>query len=171
MTKHSDVFKLAAVEAYLSGVEGVMPIAERYGIHPGLLQEWVAGYREHGVAGVCKKFNYYSAEFKLSILEHRREKKLSQRQTAAIYNIRSRGCLRAWERLYREGGIAALEPRHKGRPRTMSDRASEPPPDIPDDQKSKEQLLKELQQLRMEHAYLKKVDALVRARQAQKERK
>jgi transposase len=41
----------------------------------------------------------------------------------------------------------------------------------PDAQRSQEELISELNQLRMENAYLKKLDALVRARRAPKGRK
>jgi transposase len=45
------------------------------------------------------------------------------------------------------------------------------PPERSDAERSQEELIAELKQLRMENAYLKKLDALVRARQAPKERK
>jgi transposase len=41
----------------------------------------------------------------------------------------------------------------------------------PDTERSQEELIAELNQLRMENAYLKKLDALVRARPAPKGRK
>jgi len=72
-----------------------------------------------------------------------------------------------WERAYRDGGVEALMPRPRGRSKAMP--TPEPAPDnLPDDDKlSREQLLAEVKQLRMELAYTKKLQALVQARQKQ----
>ena len=76
---------------------------------------------------------------------------LSYRQTAALFDIRNKGCLSDWERRYETGGIDALTSRRKGGPRSMS----EPPiPREPqalqsDEAKSREELLSELNYLRM----------------------
>ncbi|ASP73264.1 helix-turn-helix domain-containing protein [Sinorhizobium meliloti] len=70
------------------------------------------------VAGLSKKFSSYDAEFKLSVVKRMWEDGLSYRQTAALFNIRNAGCLSDWERRYETGGIDALAPRRRGRPRT-----------------------------------------------------
>jgi transposase len=72
-----------------------------------------------------------------------------------------------WERAYRDGGVEALVPRPKGQFKPMASLTLEPdrPPD--DDKRTREQLLDEIQQLRMELAYTKKLQALVQARQQQ----
>ena len=53
----------------------------------------------------------------------------------------------------------------------MVDPKVKPPPKGEKDRPSREELLAELSQLRMENAYLKKLNALVQARQAPKKRK
>jgi transposase len=54
----------------------------------------------------------------------------------------------------------------------MSDHKDRPPPaERSDADRSREELIAELNELRMENAYLKKLDALVQARQAPKGRK
>jgi putative transposase len=125
-------------------------------------------YKIHGSDGLAKKLSKYSAAFKLKVLRRMWEDKLSYSETAVIFNIRNPWCLAGWDRLYREGGIEALKPRQKGRPKAVVDPKDKLPPKAANDRQSREELLAELGQLRMENAYLKKLNALVQARQAPK---
>ena len=77
------------------------------------------------------------------------------------------GMVGKWERAYRDGGVEALVPRPKEQFNPMATPA--PKPDSPpgDDERTREQLLDEILQLRMELAYTKKLQALVQARQQQ----
>ncbi|MBR8304779.1 IS3 family transposase, partial [Burkholderia dolosa] len=69
-------------------------------------------------------------------------------------------------------GFAALLPRPKGRhPKMSTSPLPEPaPPESEPDTRTREQLLKEVEYLRAEVAYLKKLDALIRAEQRQTRR-
>ena len=166
MTKYDEQFKLTVVQQYLSGKGGgYTTIAHKYGLSDGLVRRWVAWFQAHGSAGLRKKFTHYSAEFKLSVLQHIWDNDLSYGQAAAQFNIRNPGILSAWERSYRTGGFEALEPALRGRPRRMAiptTKTEEPPED---NKRSREELLAEVNQLRMEVAYLKKLRALVQAQQ------
>jgi transposase len=94
------------------------------------------------------------------------DNELSYGQAAALFNIRSPGSLSVWEREYRRAGLDALVGRPRGRPKSMP--VPLPPEQKPDDDKRpREELLAELDYLRMENAYLKKLRALVQARQNQ----
>lgn len=97
---------------------------------------------------------------------------LSRMQIQAILGIRDPGAISRWERQYHEGGFPALLPRPKGRPPKMpiSLPAKPTPPDSEPDTRTREQLLKENEYLRAEVAYLKKLDALIRAEQRQTRR-
>ena len=169
MSKFDEQFKLAVVQDYLGdGSEGYRAVARRHGLKSHtLLERWVMAYRVHGNAGLSKKSSTYSAEFKLSVLQHMWENQLSMTQTAAKFDIRHQAMVGIWERTYRDGGVEALRPRPRGRPKAMP--TPERPPDSPpdDDKLSREQLLAEVKQLRMELAYTKKLQALVQARQKQ----
>jgi transposase len=100
---------------------------------------------------------------------------LSHGQTAAVFNIRSATMIGQWERCYHSGGIDGLHPRVRGRPKKMP--TSKPPEQQPaaDETRSREELLAEVNQLRMENAYLKKLRSLIQAQQqratARKKRK
>lgn len=165
MTKYDEQFKLTVVQQYLSGDAGYKAIAGEHGISYGMLRRWVGWFQAHGAAGLKKKFTHYSAEFKLSVLQHIWDNELSYGQAAVQFNIRNPGILSAWERSYRNGGFDALEPAPRGRPRRMAvpTTKTEGPPE--DDKRSREELLAEVSQLRMEVAYLKKLRALVQAQQ------
>jgi transposase len=161
----------------LAGSLGHKAIAKQYGIGRTSLRSWVARYLEHGWEGLRRKHGpVYSAEFKLAVLRRVKSQELSDTRAAAVFNLRGGSNIVArWRRLYDEGGPQALHPKPRGRPpKTMpkpkSTQASPPPAD---DSRSLETLRKENEALRAEVAYLKKVEALVRASRqaAPKERK
>ncbi|MDX0469579.1 helix-turn-helix domain-containing protein [Sinorhizobium medicae] len=173
MSKHSRAFKQSVVEFYLRGNDGYGKVGAEFGIDHSTVLKWVAIYEAHGVAGLSKKFSSYDAEFKLSVFKRMWEDGLSCRQTAALFNIRNAGCLSDWERRYEIGGIDALAPRRRGRPRTMPEPPLPKQPQAPqnDETKSRAELLAELNYLRMENAYLKKLEALTREQPALRKRK
>jgi len=174
MAKYSEEFKLAVVQDYLSDTsDGYRAIGRRHGLSShAILQRWVAAYQLHGGAGLCKKSSKYSAQYKLSVLRHMWDNRLSINQTAVRFDIRNYAMVGMWERAYRDGGFEALEPRRRGRAKPMTASDTMKPDQAPDDDKrSREELLAEVNQLRMELAYVKKLQALVQARQKQAPRK
>jgi transposase len=173
MSKYSECLKRAIVERCLNGEESYSSAGRPYGIDHSTVRKWVASYEAHGAAGLAKKFGRYDAAFKLSVLERMWEDGLSYRQTAALFNIRNAGCLPDWERRYETGGLDALAPRRRGRPRSMPEPPVRKQPQAPqnDETKSREELLAELNHLRMENAYLKKLEALTRDHAAPRKRK
>lgn len=173
MAKHDERLKLKVVKQYLAGEIGFRALAEANGVARTLARQWVAEYRLHGLAGLRRKGRTcYSAQFKLEALERMRRENLSGAQMMAILGIRDPGALARWERQYHEGGFPALIPRPKGRrPKMSTSQPTEPtPPDSESDKRTREQLLKENEYLRAEVAYLKKLDALIRAEQRQTRR-
>ena len=165
MTKYDEHFKLSVVQQYLDGTAGFQTIAKQHGLAKSQVSQWVASFQAHGMEGLKKKFRYYSADFKLSVLQHMWENELSYGQTAAFFNIRNRGILSLWAREYRRVGLDALVAHPRGRRRSMP--VASPPPErkTGEGKRSEEDLLAELEHLRMENAYLKKLQALVQARQ------
>ena len=172
MTKYSEQFKLAVVQEYLSdSSDGYLAIARRHGLTShSMVERWVLAYRHHGEAGLSKKSSRYSVEFKLSVLQHMWDNQLSITQAAARFDIRNHAMVGIWERAYRDDGVEALASRPRGRPKPVATAVKpDSPPD--DDKRSREELLAEVNQLRMELAYLKKLEALVQARPKQAPKK
>ncbi|WP_431320423.1 IS3 family transposase [Rhizobium sp. YTU87027] len=159
MSKHSEAFKRSVVEFYQTGERGAREVGRRFGVDHATVRTWVASYAAHGPLGLAKKFSRYDTAFKLSVLQRMWEDGLSYRQTAALFDIRNKSSLADWERRYKTGGIDALSPRRKGRPRSMPEPQKQPDASRSDD-KSREELLAELTYLRMENAYLKKLGCL-----------
>lgn len=162
MTKYDEGLKKKAVLAYLRGTQGTKAVARQFGVSRKRLASWVMSYRVHGIRGIRKKSTSYSAAFKLKVLRDMWENELSYGQAAAKFDIRSEGNLSLWERQYRASGLAGLIPRQRGRPKM-------PRPTLniankKDEDKTREELIAELNQLRMEVAYGKKLDALVQAK-------
>ncbi len=166
MAKYDEQFKLSLVQQYSNGADGYKSIARQHGVPHEVLRRWVLAYRAHGLDGLKKKFSHYSAEFKLLVLQHMWDNALALGQTAALFNIRNPGSLIIWERQYRRAGLDGLAARPRGKSKSMP--VSPPKPESkPDEEKSREDLQAELDYLRMENAYLKKLQALVQARQQQ----
>lgn len=164
MGKYTEQAKLAAVEDYCTGSRGLRDVAHRHGVDFSSLRQWVAAYRVHGSAGIkSRKPQRYSTDFKLSVLKRMRDEQLSYRQTAALFDIRRFGMIGEWERLYDEGGPAALTlvPIKVGYQKKMPTPTSSTQPDLANDEsRSRDELIAELKQLRMENDYLKKLEAL-----------
>ncbi len=166
MAKYSEHFKLAVVEQYLDGKVGSGQIEREYGLPQATILTWVKLYEAHGSDGLVKKFSHYDAEFRLAVLQRMWDEDLSCKQVAVIYNIRNPSCIGHWERCYHDGGLDALAPRKRGRPNTMPKPILPKPVPPPKAAASTyDEMVAEVNQLRMEVAYLKKLHALVQAQQ------
>ena len=167
MIKYTQKQKLEAVEAYERGQGGLRAIAQAHAVGVDALRSWVAAHRNHGEAGVAAKMRKnYELEFKLLVLDRMRDDGRSCRQAAAIFGIRRHNQVAEWRRPFTLQGEAALQPGWKVQQTKMS-RTPRRPKDqgvLPEDQRSRQELLRELQQLRTENAYLKKAQALVRVK-------
>ena len=157
MSRYTATFKQTAIRAYLNGPAGFRAVAQRFGVDCSLLRRWVASYQAHGEASVKKRSGqHYSAEFKYSVLQRRWRDHLSLRQVAVIFGLSHPAQIGVWERQYYSGGIEALS--RKKRITTMPETPVSP---VDDDSRSREELLAELNYLRMENEYLKKLKALI----------
>ena len=164
MSKYSEQFKLEAITSYLAGGTSYRVAADKHEIEFGMLRLWVASYRIHGAASLKKIHRRYSPGFKLSVLQRMWRDELSYRETTALFDLRNANQVGIWERQYYSGGIEALTSRKPGPAAKMSKKPSKPVTTSCDaDSPSREQLLAEVEYLRMENAYLKKLKALIQA--------
>lgn len=163
--KHTEQFKQTAIERYLEGTYGYKVVAREYGIAAAVLRRWVLWYRLHGSDGLRRKSSCYSPDFKLGVLQHMWDNALSLTQVAAAFNVGNPHSIAMWEERYRNGGLQALSRSRRSTASTMPTSNDNPDRRADDETRSREDLLKELEHLRAEVAYLKKVDALLQARQ------
>lgn len=159
---YSPELKLEIVQKYLQGKGGVKKLAEEYHVHKGDIQKWRDAYLEHGVEGLNTTPKNYSGDFKISVVEYMHTTGASLRKTAAHFNIPCRDLITRWERIYYEEGREALYIERRGRASKMGIKKTRRPKKNVNEN---EDLLAEVQRLRMENEYLKKLNALIQERE------
>ncbi len=119
-----------------------------------------------------KEFNTkYSPEFKIAVIMDMRENRLSYRETERKYKL-FKMSVKRWERIYLEEGAAGLMTERRGRKSTGRPRKKSLDKEVENDLIAENQRLKEqLEYAQMEIEYLKKLDALVQAREQQNGKK
>jgi transposase len=164
MSKFNVEEKVEAVIRYQRGSEGLKCIAESIGVHHTILVTWIKQYELHGEKAFEKRYTSYTLQYKLDVLNYMSNNGTSIRETAAIFNIPAPSTLVQWKRLLETQGIDALKPKKKGRPSMKKDNQKkskkQSKKQLPAEG-SVEALKAELEQLRMENEYLKKLNALV----------
>lgn len=169
--KYTERFKLQIVQAFLRGDDSVKGIARQHGLNPSMVRKWVSRYRHSGSSGLCQKpYTTYSATFKLDVLERMWRDGLSMRQTEALFDIRRQGVISQWMQQYHREGATAFTPTCKGQS-LMVKTPSSPSDQKKTDDRSREELLDELADLRAENAYLKKLDALIQEQTSARRKK
>ena len=164
--RFSTELKLEIVERYQKGDISAQKLADQYHVSKSDVFKWNAAYSEHGVAGLCTTHGTYSGDFKIAVVEYMHDHGVSIRQTAARFNIPTWTTISKWERIYYEEGKEALYEERRGRARKMEIRKSK------NQEKSiekNEDLLAEVQRLRMENEYLKKLNAFIQEREKSEE--
>ena len=162
MSKYSNEFKLEVVKYYNEQHCGYQCTANKFNI-PSIttVKKWVKKYNEHGEKGLLKNLkSSYSGEFKQSVIEYMHKNHLSAQETAIHFNLANDVVVSKWERIYYEEGPQALYEERRGRKRNMSSK----PRKKKLSKEVEEDLIAENQRLRMENAYLKKLQALVQER-------
>ncbi len=160
MSKYSLSFKLQVVQHYLSGLEGQKATAKRFGIDHSAVRKWSAAWTLHGEAGLTTRHFSYSPAFKESVILHMREHRLSVREVCAKFTIPAFSSVCQWIRLYDDGGLEALKDNSRRKKIMPENPENKPAPPSQLDLNPDER--EELEQLRVEVAYLKKLQALLR---------
>lgn len=157
MAKFTVDTKIRAARECLTGLSSQNEMAKRYGVNRKVLQQWIELYRRHGVEGLRKRYTNYTAEFKMDVLTYMNDTGASPFEAAAVFNIPTGTTVVKWKEAVDRSGMDALIPKKKGRPSMKEKSKKNVPPKQPN-----ESLQEEVERLRMENAYLKKLNALVR---------
>lgn len=106
----------------------------------------------------------YTPEFKIKVVETMQKEKLSYSEAAREFDVSNHNRVADWERIYLEEGKEGFYVERRGRKSTGR------PPKLK--KEVEEDLIAEVQRLRAENAYLKKLNALVaeRVRQERKQK-
>ena len=159
MSKYSSEFRLEVVKYCIEENHGIDNAAKHFNI-PSVqtVRKWVNRYQEHGAKGLLKNLkSSYSGEFKQSVVEYMHTNHLSLQKTAFHFNLGHHNIVSKWERIYYEEGPQALYKERRGRTIKMGSKKKK-------NINENEDLLEEVQRLRMENEYLKKLNALVQER-------
>ena len=170
MAKYSTELKLKIVKEYLEGKVGYETLAKKYNITTySSIKIWVKRYEIHGEKGLLKNLKTsYDGNFKLSVIQYMHENHLSAHETGAKFNI-GHDVILKWERIYYKEGLLGLHKERRGRPNKSENMTTKSHKKI--SKELEEDLIEEVQQLRMENAYLKKLNALVQERTKPKQQK
>ncbi|MDC0764154.1 IS3 family transposase [Brevibacillus sp. AG] len=155
MSKFTATDKLSAVLRYLYGAETHASIAESIGTHKSMVGVWVMQYEKHGADAFITSYTRHSTQFKLDVLNYMKNHGTSPNETAAIFQISSPRLIRKWRSEFQSQGIDALKPKKKRRPAVKKENKKVTPVEG-----SVEALQAEVERLRMENAYFKKVEYL-----------
>lgn len=137
-------------------------VARLYNTDVSVIKRWVSYYEEFNIAGLINRQRSYDGKFKLKVVEYMHDNHLSIRSTAKHFNIPQHYTVSRWERIYYEEGPAALFEERRGRGSSMTKKKSNNKNTL--NKETKENLIAEVQRLRMENDYLKKLNALVQER-------
>ena len=161
MAKYSYEEKKAAIDLVL--IEGLSQceVSRITGITRSHLQIWLNLYSHYGIEGLLMKSGTYDGEFKINVIEYMHKNKISLTQTAATFGIPGVATVQKWERIYYEEGPQGLYRDKRGRPQKMNSKNPKKPTL---NKETEEDLIAEVQRLRMENEYLKKLNALVQER-------
>jgi len=162
MSKFTIETKLKAVEDVLEKGMSCLAVARLLNTVETVVLRWVKRYEIFGSEGLSMKSGTYTGDFKIHVIEYIHENDLSLFQGAAHFGIPSDTTVGKWERIYLEEGPEALYRDNRGRKNKVeNNKVNEPNTDNQVD----EDLIAEVQRLRMENEYLKKLNALVQAKE------
>jgi len=162
MGRYSVELKMEAIESWEERKLTLAEITNKYNISTQTLRRWVEEYKSKGLAGLVSnpKNKVYTGEFKQSIVEDMRKNKLSQSEASRKYSI-GRSQVQQWERIYLEQGVEGLYIEKRGR----SSKSTSANEEVALKKSVEEDLIAENQRLRMENEYLKKLNALIQAKE------
>jgi len=172
MAKYSYEQRFEVVMGVIKQGMSFKEAANIIGACKGDAQKWVRLYEIHGIKGLLMKNGSYGGQFKVSVIEYMHAGGLSAREAAAKFGIPSHSTISVWERIfYEQGREALLEEKKCGRKKKVDVAAKDSNQNAnPNTKTSKlhpkieEDLIAENRRLKMENAYLKKLQALVHQR-------
>lgn len=169
MSKYSNQLKLDAVMYYIENKSTFKETAEYFNIESICsLKKWVYKYQKNGIEGLIRnKKASYSGDFKQSVVEYMHANHLSLQQTSSIFNLGDHNVVKKWERIYCEKGPQALYQEQRGR---KSMKPKKEKKELKTNSTKEKELLKRIEYLETENAYLKKLNALIQAKEKSKKK-
>jgi transposase len=170
MAKFSNKEKLKVAKRYNHELFSYRDLATHIGVDESVLRYWVMLYRYHGDEAFSFPYTNYPSAFKLRVIQFIQEANYSIREASAIFHIPDPCMVRRWMKKWELGGLDALKSTKKGTS-IMTSRNQKKRTGTESSNQSIEEMKKELEHLRMENAYLKKLKALVQEEESPKKSK
>jgi transposase len=168
--KYDYAFKLECVELVTNEHYSCASVSNKKETSESNIRKWVSFYREYGkVALLPRKNRVYSIDFKQKVLLSIDRDSLALREACLKFNIPTDSTIIKWKRDFANFGLKGLEPKPKGRPKTMNNKRKKRKSDKPSTRE--EELLLEIETLRCENELLKKLQALIQAEEKTTKRK
>lgn len=158
MVKYDEGFKLQVVNAYLAGEGGYSYIAKKFGVRSKTnVRKWVSAFKQLGKDGLLRKKLHitYPVQFKLNVLNYKLRTGESYESVALKFGIHEPPMIVNWMSSWQKEGVEGLS-KMRGRP-SMSNKPKKKK--VEKKLTREQQLEKEVELLRAENAYLKKLRA------------
>jgi len=163
--KYSKEFKLECIRKYKNGEYIEYPSGIKRECFYSSLIKWIHVYDCLGEAGLDHGRPTLDIDRRLELF--RRVEAGESYSSVAFSAGITNALLIKWHRIYMESGINGLKSLKRGKPPMNKKR----PVKKEDSDKTRKELLEELEYLRAENEYLKKLDALVQERKARERKK
>ena len=159
-TKYSYEEKLKAVMKVLKEHRSNQYVATEIGCNRKAISLWVFKYKRFGTDGLkIKRNKTYTQEFKLTVVRDMKENHLTLFQAANKFAVVNPTNLLRWKKKYEsQGECCFMEEKEKDLKKEKKRRKLEG--------KTKEELIKKVEYLEVENAYLKKLHDLVQQKEA-----
>lgn len=185
MFKYSFDFKFKAVKYVVYGKHSYREASRKFNVHQEQIRVWTNRYKTYGKNGLIPKpIQKYDGKFKVDVVEYMYANHLSFEKTAIHFGLPSSTNVVLWKQMYDEKGAQYLLNNRniaidrvrvnrvkKKKDKTNSNTNKTNPRSSIKADKSNAELLKEIEDLRMENDYLKKLQALVQKRTSQQKKK
>ena len=160
---HSYEEKLKAVKLVTEKQYSYLQAGRSVGASKTTVMSWVQRAAENGFDALQdREKKNHTGEYKVHVVEYMHEHHMSAYAAAAHFDL-CRSQIQRWERIYYEEGVAALLVDRRGRSKIGMPRKKKTQEELAAEQ----DIIAELQYLRMENEYLKKLNALVQSRKEQ----
>ena len=162
MAKYNEKFKLQVVQEYLNGPLGFQLLAKKQALSSTTpLNNWVKAYREFGLDGLKRKQTKaaYSVQFKVDVLHFIKQTGTSYSDTAITFGMNNPSLIANWNQAFQGKGIEGLKPHPKGRPSMTKKSKKQQLKPATSANLSRQELEREIELLKLENAYLKKLKA------------
>ncbi len=166
--RHTLESKLLIIKYVLEDKHSIWEASDFFGVAYQTIRMWVKHYENNGISGLTIENKTYSGEFKIYVVEYMREHKLSLVQTAIHFSLPDHTRVRIWNKIYDEKGPQYLMEERRGRKKMKSKEDKSKVNNSKTNKSTEKELLKRIEYLETENAYLKKLNALIQDKEKSK---